>query len=157
MKKVTIIMIMLLATAFSSCAVAFRVAEGVASVPAAIIHPLAIVVERPCPSATNAWEGTAGSLCRQHIPESKAGWGPSIPKTCKTDLSPAATFAAHCSRCHDTGKAPDLAVSTTVAWSTVGELASLLHDGRPEQGMPSFAGRLTSCQIDALTTYIKGR
>jgi hypothetical protein len=156
MKKVTI-GLFAVALSLSGCAIAFRVAEAGASIPAAIVYPLATIVGKPCPDATNMWEGTAGSPCTAHVPDSKAGWGPSIPETC-TPVSPAATYAARCASCHDNpGRAPDLTASTTARWATRGELSSLLHDGRPEKGMPSFAGRLTSCQVDALTRYIRGR
>jgi cytochrome c553 len=119
-----------------------------------LIRPMSRLLVKQCPGAI-MWDGTANSPCRADLPRYsvETRWAPR--PACAPDLFPAATYADHCARCHDTGKAPDLRYSAMVGEATAGELAGFIHSGRPERGMPSFADRLTECQIDAVAEYVK--
>jgi cytochrome c oxidase cbb3-type subunit 3 len=73
-----------------------------------------------------------------------------------------AIFAANCAFCHGrdaTGGAsgPDLTDSTLVAQDVNGDkIAPVVHNGRPEKGMPPFAG-MSDADVKKIVDYIHAR
>lgn len=153
--------LMAITAALMGCETVFRVVEYAFLPAELLIRPMNRLIVKQCPGSTNPWDGTAGSPCQAAIAPQKysvevgrLNWGPSITSTCAPDIFPAATYADNCASCHETGKAPDLRYSAMVGRATSGELGHFIQNGNPIQGMPSFAGRLTQCQIDGVAKYI---
>jgi hypothetical protein len=151
--------LLILAGALVGCETVLKVAEYAFYPAEWLIRPMSRMMVKTCHGSTNPWEGTAGSPCPAASPMQKysveVSYGPAIKSTCTPDIFPAMTYAEHCTKCHDRGTAPDLRASGKVARATYGELAHFIQDGDTIHGMPSFAGRLTTCQIDGVAQYIK--
>ena len=72
----------------------------------------------------------------------------------------AAAYGANCAQCHGPDAAsqnaiPDLRVSMPAIYEQYADI--LLNGTRAARGMPSFAGRLTAADVDAIKAYVLTR
>ena len=70
----------------------------------------------------------------------------------------------HCARCHGQDALPNpVAANLLVSLAPEGPAADkatftkVVHEGRPEKGMPALKESVTPEQIDAMYAYLKGR
>ena len=73
-------------------------------------------------------------------------------------------YSVHCARCHGQDVLPNPVAANLLTSLGPGgpidspeKVAQVVSSGRPDRGMPSFKGTLSSAQIQAMYAYVKGR